>query len=491
MTQGIYAKSTYAEGDFATVSPALSQRMNKRRVKVILRCCYTCIIFFTAVFLKFLRSQDRYIEGKLELNQHVREISGRSAHSEDNQRNNYNKKVLIPFLSGQGLNNQLWEYHSAARIAKALDRTLCLEPFHRFYLLKEGREFIPFDDLFNMEALKKYVNITQSSVCSTFCDRKIQKSFMLVHKSGIKVNKKNPFPIPDWRPGSLKKFYLSTGFEKIPTPKVINVNEQRGGIKYRTLTDIQNALKDANNAQCISVSGSAVSGPRDDYKNWYKALQVSNDIKQAVYRVKKETFLGEPYLAIHWRFEETKCTGIGRSIGHGRDRKSSSLLDRNGSHFVIKSSDAEAEFCFFSGLIVGTPKVLLRLVSKKAIIKWILNIKERSGASFIYLATDCADISLINWIKTNTGAITRSDILPLLQNVIDNDVVSRIEQQICADAHIFAGTQMSSWTTRVIEERFLRDDKIFIQNKTNLQGKPDKLSNQTLYFDVEICECDS
>ena len=90
----------------------------------------------------------------MELNQHVREISGRSAHSEDNQRNSYNKKVLIPFLSGQGLNNQLWEYHSAARIAKALDRTLCLEPFHRFYLLKEGREFIPFDDLFNMEALK-------------------------------------------------------------------------------------------------------------------------------------------------------------------------------------------------------------------------------------------------------------------------------------------------------------------------------------------------
>ena len=94
-------------------------------------------------------------------------------------------------------------------------------------------------------------------------------------------------------------------------------------------------------------------------------------------------------------------------------------------------------FVFFSGPIIGTPKVLLRLVSRIAIIRWILNLKKRSGASFLYLATDCADISLLRWIKESTGAITRSDILPLLHNKIDNDVISRIEQQICADALIF------------------------------------------------------
>ena len=269
---------------------------------------------------------------------------------------------------------------------------------------------------------------------------------------------------------------------------MINVDEQRGGMKYHTLTDIQNAFKDANNTRCISVSGYAVNGPEDEVKNWYKALRVSNDIKQAVHSVRKEALLGEPYLAIHWRFEESKCSGIGRSIGHGRDRKSSSLMDQNKANFVIKSSDAEAEFCFFSGPIVGTPKVLLRLVSKKAIVRWILDIKKRTGASFIYLATDCADTNLIHWFKKSTGAISRSDILPMLHNKIDNDVVSRIEQQICVDAFIFAGTQMSSWTTRVIEERFLRDDRIFVLNKTNLEVKPDKFSNQTLYFDVEVCD---
>ncbi|CAL6332744.1 unnamed protein product [Bathycoccus prasinos] len=244
-----------------------------------------------------------------------------------------------------------------------------------------------------------------------------------------------------------------------------------------------------NNTRCISVSGYAASVIKAELKNWQKALQVSKEIKQTVHRVQKESFIGQQYLAIHWRFEESKCSGVGSSIGHGRDRRSSSL-EQNKSNFVIKSSDAEAEFCFFSGPIVGTTKVLLRLVSKRAIIKWILNMKKISGVSFVYLATDCADKDLINQIKKSTGAITRSDILPILHNKIDNDVISRIEQQLCVDALIFAGTQMSSWTTRVIEERFLQDDKIFIQNKTKLQGKPCAHSNRTLYFDVEVCECD-
>jgi len=131
-----------------------------------------------------------------------------------------------------------------------------------------------------------------------------------------------------------------------------------------------------------------------------------------------------------------------------------------------------------------------KAVSKRAIIKWILNMKKISGVSFVYLATDCADEDLINQSKKSTGAITRSDILPILHNKIDNDVISRIEQQLCVDALIFAGTQMSSWTTQVIKERFLQDDKIFIQNKTKLQGKPDAYSDRTLYFDVEVCDCD-
>ena len=481
-----------AEGFWILTNVTEQMQKKKKIVKIILLCLYTCsIIFVVGIFRELLSSRGIYINGKVDSDQLALKNTVTSVSLESKGRHGSSKSFVVPFLSGQGLNNQLWEYHSSARIAKALGRSLCLEPFHRFYLLKKGREFIPFDELFNSEALKKYVDVEKPRACSNFCNKRVQRSFMLVHKSGIKINEKKPYPIPDWRPGSLKKFRLSTGFGEIPAPEMINVEEQRGGIKYHTLQDIQNAFKDTKNAACISVSGHAVTGRKDELKSWYKALEVSKDIKQAVDKVKRETFLGQKYLAIHWRFEETKCSGIGRSIGHGRDRKGSLPLDRNKSNFVIKRSDAEAEFCFFSGPIIGTPKVLLRLVSRIAIIRWILNLKKRSGASFLYLATDCADISLLRWIKESTGAITRSDILPLLHNKIDNDVISRIEQQICADALIFAGTQMSSWTTKVIEERFLQDDKIFTQNKTSLRGKPDMFSNRTLYFDVEVCDYDS
>ena len=62
------------------------------------------------------------------------------------------------------------------------------------------------------------------------------------------------------------------------------------GSKYHTLQDIQNAFKDTKNAACISVSGHAVTGRKDELKSWYKALEVSKDIKQAVDKVKRETF---------------------------------------------------------------------------------------------------------------------------------------------------------------------------------------------------------
>ena len=47
---------------------------------------------------------------------------------------------IVPYLRGQGLNNQLWELRSSAYIAKAENRVLCLVPFHRFYMQKSGRE---------------------------------------------------------------------------------------------------------------------------------------------------------------------------------------------------------------------------------------------------------------------------------------------------------------------------------------------------------------
>jgi hypothetical protein len=99
-----------------------------------------------------------------------------------------NKKgFLVPFIRGQGLNNQLWEYRSSAIIAKVTGRILCLEPFHRFYLQKVGRRFIPFEELFDVESLRKFVEVTASANCAQKCKHKIDRHIELVTKPAVKI----------------------------------------------------------------------------------------------------------------------------------------------------------------------------------------------------------------------------------------------------------------------------------------------------------------
>ena len=99
---------------------------------------------------------------------------------------------------------------------------------------------------------------------------------------------------------------------------------------------------------------------------------------------------------------------------------------------------------------------------------------------------------LLEWIKHETGAITKSNIEPILLRFVsleENDVVSRVEQQICTDSSLFLGTSMSSWTSSVIEERFQGRDSFFVQDKYSLIRRPDPM-NRTLYFDIEVCNCE-
>jgi hypothetical protein len=117
--------------------------------------------------------------------------------------------------------------------------------------------------------------------------------------------------------------------------------------------------------------------------------------------------------------------------------------------------------------------------------------KERKVEN-IYLASDCHDAKLLQWIKDQTGAKSKIDIISSMSEYIpiaDNDIVSRVEQQICTESFIFSGTSMSSWTSSVIEERFKDKNSFFIQDKFNIIRRPDPL-NRTLYFDIETCQCD-
>jgi len=401
--------------------------------------------------------------------------------------NSSGKMYLIPFLRGQGLNNQLWEYRTSAIIAKATKRSLCIVPFHRFYLEKKGREFLPFSEIFSVESLQDYVHLVSTmEECVSACSGTLHRVIELVNKPIVVNTKKKPYPIADGRPGSLDKFKRSTLLRHIPNPTILNINENRKGKYFDSLPNISRALSEYSSNTCIAVAGNAPD-VRKEMSLWNKHLVVSPSIQKITSEIKNRIFFNERYLSIHWRFEESKCAGFGIGIGNGRDI--TSVHAKLEGKYITRTSK-NANICFYGGKSSKNPeKTWIRLLHKDDITSWIREILKEYDLDKIYLATDCKDAKLLEWIKLRTGAITVSDLKDILQKssvLEDNDIVSRIEQEMCVDSYIFAGTQKSSWTTRVVEERLARNDGS--DSHFNLPYKQHEHGRISLYFDEEICK---
>mmetsp|Transcript_5393 Transcript_5393/g.15794 ORF Transcript_5393/g.15794 Transcript_5393/m.15794 type:complete len:448 (+) Transcript_5393:313-1656(+) len=396
------------------------------------------------------------------------------------------QKFLIPFLKGQGFNNQLWEYRTAAIIARATGRTLCLEPFHKFYLQKGGRQFLPFDEIFDVASLNNYVrSIVGGGNCARMCDHTLNDSINLVDKP---TKMGSGYLIPDWRPGSLKKFRESTGFRVVPLPKQISIAVKNDEVPFDSFSKIQKQFQEFSHRKCLAISGPLIE-LEEEFVLWTKFLRVSKVLSNLHSQIISHFFSQSPYMAIHWRLEETKCAGIGAGIGYGRDAKAKKAK----KNYIIRKSDKWANLCFYGvNPRSSPPKVWFRLLSKEAVANWILSVMRENNIQHAYLATDLEDKSILEWVKTKIHAISKIDILDILDekiSVSDNDIISVVEQEICSEANLFAGTQMSSWTERVIEKRFSNLGRIFSGNKLDRNKRLDSL-NTTYYFDVEVCACE-
>lgn len=400
------------------------------------------------------------------------------------------EQYIVPYLKGQGLNNQLWEYRTAAIVSKKMNRKLCLEPFHRFYLLKYGREFIPFEELFDVGALQRYTTTSDKEQCAIQCRKKI--NHYIEFSSKDLPPKKKRFATADWRPGSLIKFKKSTGFDSVPAAVSICTSSTCKSSFGRNFTfnELGTHLSSLKSKECIAISG-VIPELHQEFLLWSRSIKVSKNIKHVVDEIRTRFFEGRSYMAIHWRFEESKCAGAGKGIGFGRAAKSSV----GNTEHIVRKSDNEANLCFFGGTIPSFVKkngIWLRLVSRKAIVQWIGTIMKERSLEDVYIATDCQDPEILEWIKLKTGAKSKSDVVQIISehmNLEENDVTSRIEQQLCTEAEIFAGTLQSSWTGTVIEERLLKHDFFFMQDKFKLNLRPDP-ENRTFYLDVESCNCE-
>ena len=72
---------------------------------------------------------------------------------------------------------------------------------------------------------------------------------------------------------------------------------------------------------------------------------------------------------------------------------------------------------------------------------------------------------------------------------VDIDVLSILEQEICVDAKMFAGTQMLSWTMRVNERRSRRQGELFHADMLSMKQQPGD-SDTTFHLDLEACNCE-
>jgi hypothetical protein len=286
---------------------------------------------------------------------------------------------VVPFITGQGLNNQLWEYRAAATVARALNRTLCLEPAHRFYLTTTGREFIPFNELFDVQAMRAHVRaVVGGGACARACGGRVHRMLALTQKP-TEVPK-NPYSITDWRPGSLLKFGGSTGFRAVPPPTMVLVPP--GSVA--DLAGVGEVMEQATaGARCVGLQGTGGFDQIEGEKTrWTAALRTAPRLLAGARRVQLELLNGEPYLAIHWRFEETKCAGYGVGIGNGRD---AGELVRAGQRTATKGT---GDLCFFAGVVPDQRpvKIWLRLVSREQVAAAVLRIMKEHGVKRVFLA---------------------------------------------------------------------------------------------------------
>ena len=103
-------------------------------------------------------------------------------------------------------------------------------------------------------------------------------------------------------------------------------------------------------------------------------------------------------------------------------------------------------------------------MSKEQVAATVKRVMNQHKLKRVFLATDGKDKDLVGWIKKATGATTLDD-LPAGWDAVslaDNDIASRLEQQLCQDSQIFMGTQGSSWTLAVIEDRFKKQGKVYV-----------------------------
>eukprot|EP01018_Ginkgo_biloba_P014531 Gb_25116 [translate_table: standard] len=393
------------------------------------------------------------------------------------------EKFLVPVLSSYlGTNNQLVEYMSAAVIARATGRTLCLQPLFRGPLKHEGgtsiknREgTISMGSRFDMKQLSKFVRVASMTRCVRTCKRKVDAIWKL----------------RDNRTSHIYGLSSQQSYE----PKAIELGWSF--VKWRSTADIARDMGGMD-SECAAISGLF---PGNGWRGAFLAvsayLNPSSCISDAVSGLQVRAFgsLHNPFLSVHWRFEESNCKG--HDLGLCFVRCGDGSIVSSGLHSVARLDwSKEARHC--SSLLRGV------LVTKQDMISAILEKVREQHVSNVYLATD-------GWIRGSHEQMLVAEVVRTLRakglnvaglwkiggvpNFSDGAYfnpltavtelglvnsckmkpyfLSFIEQEMCVRAKAFLGSGESTWSLTVFYKRLAtrRAAQVIKSKRQNLYPK--------------------
>ncbi|XP_024403021.1 uncharacterized protein [Physcomitrium patens] len=402
-----------------------------------------------------------------------------------------NEKFFSPLLTASvGAGNQLMEYMSAAVMARATNRTLCLPPFFsgpakHSGILVRARGGLAWEDRYNVLSLARFTKVASLEQCLQQCNYTLDSNVFLkeTHEPLIRGFK-----------------YYKFANESL--------NLHWSHVKWQSTNDINTALGNLED-KCVGLSG-LFPGLRwrGAFLSVSAFLQPSPRIFEVVNILQNHAIgKGVPYLAVHWRFEESSCPRhqIGLCFSRCKD---GSIIDTNFHPFAKEWVKMSEDECNTAGHFRGVG------LSKLDIIATIEQRAANHSINTVYLATD-------GWTRGPEGlALIKESILllrkgglnviglwsiPGLPNfadgtyydpyvtmgrkhVINGQQIALVEQEICVRSNVFLGSGQSTWSLAVFRMRLAKRQaaeilgKVWNAESMDLKAR-DALVSETLLQD--------
>eukprot|EP00250_Pteridium_aquilinum_P033932 c667_g1_i1 orf=58-1737(-) len=390
------------------------------------------------------------------------------------------ERFMVPMLSNSvGDNNQLMEYMTAAVVARATKRTLCLTPFFNGptkHTSQRPTGGLSMEERYDTKVLGKFVKVSSLQRCLQECNKQINGFWWLKHSSYSTLTRDWT-----WDPKNVETHDLGLAFTN-----------------WTSMDDIKQAVKGFNNGEerCVALGGMF---PGLRWRGAYLAptyyMRPSQSILSAATAL-QDLAIGHNrrFLAVHWRFEESLCQG--EQLGLCFLRCGDGAVINSGLHAAARGWLATANYTMpllpkqkreegrnSCKRIVGSKGVM---VSKKDLVVAIRDKASKENVSSVYLATDgwlrgSHAQSLVKevvkdlrkqglavtglWkikelpnLITNASNIKYVDALleTTLRSTSSGHAISQVEQEICLRASAFMGSGESTWSLAVFRARLVR-----------------------------------